>query len=355
MKSYLRENHRSLPAYVPGTHEEGNDVIRLNTNESPFPPSASVLEAIAAESTRLNFYNDPDCTDLIQALSRKEGVEPENLVVGNGSDQVLQLAFLAFAGPECPIVLPDITYSYYDLFAALYEIPLRRIPLREDFRICPADYSRAGGMIVFPNPNAPTGLALTRAEIAGILEANPDHVVLVDEAYVDFGAETVVPLIRTFPNLLVVRTFSKSGSLAGIRLGYGMGSPELIADLARIRNAVDLYGVNRLAQAAGAAACRDWSYYEQNCRRIMNSRTYTTEALGRLGFTVLPSQGNFIFARPAAVSAAFVREKLSERGILVRHFRGGRTEDWLRITIGTEAEMQQLVDACRDLVTSGKE
>ena len=354
MKSYLREIHQSLPVYVPGKHEEGGNVIRLNTNESPYPPSQDVLKAIEVESSRLNFYNDPDCTELIRELSRKEGVEPENLLIGNGSDQVLQLAFLAFAGPDCPIVLPDITYSYYDLFAALYRIPLCRIPLREDFSLCPADYRTTEGMIVFPNPNAPTGLALTRTEIAGILENNPEHVVLVDEAYVDFGAETVVPLIRSYPNLLVVRTFSKSGSLAGIRLGYGIGSAGVIADLARVRNAVDLYGVNRLAQAAGVAACRDWAYYRDNCCRIMEARKMTEEGLRELGFNVLPSLGNFVFARPEGLPAAALQKLLAERSILVRHFKGGRTEEWLRITIGTEAEMRQLLAACRELLAAEK-
>ncbi|MBQ9008012.1 MAG: histidinol-phosphate transaminase [Clostridia bacterium] len=350
MKSYLREQHRSLPAYVPGTHDESDGVLRLNTNESPYRPSVEVLEAVAREIPRLNYYNDPDCTELRAAISRKEGVELDNVLAGNGSDQVLQLAFLAFAGPDCPIYLPDITYSYYDLFAALYQIPLHRIPLREDFTLCPADYSNAGGMIVFPNPNAPTGLALTRAEVAGILEANPDHVVLVDEAYVDFGGETVVPLIETYPNLLVVRTFSKSGSLAGLRLGYGIGCKQLIADLAKVRNAVDLYGVNRMAQASGVAICENWKYYEDNCRRIMDTRDLTAYALCEMGFTVLPSRGNFLFARPAGISAADLQGKLAERDIFVRHFSGPRTEDWLRITIGTAEDMAIFVDACKDIL-----
>ncbi len=348
MSLFLRDVHRDLPAYVPGTHEEGSAYVRLNTNESPFPPSSDVLESIARESINLNFYNDPDCTSLISALSAHVHVAPENLMVGNGSDQVLQLAFLAFA--DGFITLPDITYSYYDLFAALYGIKLRRIPLESDFSIDPLKYWNAGSMIVFPNPNAPTGLALTPETIQGILEHNPDQVVLIDEAYVDFGAETVIPLIDQYPNLLVVRTFSKSGSMAGIRLGYGAGSAGLIADLARIRNAVDLYGVNRLAQAAGVAACSNWTYYADNCRLIMRERARTTQELRAMGFTVLDSLGNFIFAKPAGIPASALQQALAQRGILVRHFSGPRTEEWLRISIGTAAQMSMLIDACRQIL-----
>lgn len=350
MRSFLWENHRTLPAYVPGIHEEGGEVIRLNTNESPYPPSQEVLEAIARESRKLNYYNDPDCKALIEALSDRLGVGPENLLIGNGSDQVLQLSFLAFADHNSPIYLPEVTYSYYDLFAALYRIPLHKVPLRPDFTLDPERFCDLDGMIVFPNPNAPTGLALSVQAIEGILQRNPDHVVLVDEAYVDFGAESAVPLIRTYPNLLVVRTFSKSGSLAGIRLGYGIGQAELIADLNRVRNAVDLYGVNRLAQAAGVAASTHWAYYAENCQRIMAARKMTIEALRDLGFTVTDSLGNFVFARPVGISAVELQRKLAERGILVRHFDGPQTKDWLRITIGTGEEMERFLAACRDIL-----
>ncbi|MBQ8092450.1 MAG: histidinol-phosphate transaminase [Clostridia bacterium] len=355
MKTFLMPVHRALPAYVPGTHEESGNVIRLNTNESPYPPSPEVLGAIASESSKLNFYNDPDCTVLIEALSAHLGVGTANILAGNGSDQILQLAFLAFADGDNPVTLPDVTYSYYDLFAALYGIPLRRIKLEPDFSMNPAAWQSAEGMLVFPNPNAPTGLALQRSEIEGMLQAHPDQVVLVDEAYVDFGAETAVPLIRQYPNLLVVRTFSKSGSLAGIRLGYAVGSESLIADLAKVRNAVDLYGVNRLAQAAGTAACRHWTYYEENCRRIVDARRETTEGLRALGFTVTDSLGNFVFVRPARISASDLQKRLMDRGILVRHFKTERTNDWLRITIGTMDEMKKLLDACREILNGQEE
>ena len=350
MRTFLREKHRTLPAYEPGTHEESGSVIRLNTHESPYPPSGEVLEAIARESRKLNYYNDPDCKALIEALSNRLGVGPENLLIGNGSDQVLQLSFLAFADQGSPIYLPKITYSYYDLFAALYQIPLRKVPLKADLTLDIERFYDLDGMIVFPNPNAPTGLALSVQAIEGILKRNLDHVVLVDEAYVDFGAETAVPLIRTYPNLLVVRTFSKSGSLAGIRLGYGIGQAELIADLNRIRNAVDLYGVNRLAQAAGVAATAHWTYYEENCRRIMAARETTIKTLRSLGFTVTDSLGNFVFAKPAGILAMELQHKLAERGILVRHFNGPQTKDWLRITIGTAEEMERFLAACRDIL-----
>ena len=351
MSCFLRDVHRNLPAYVPGTHEEGGSFIRLNTNESPYPPSRDVLDAIASESGKLNFYNDPDCTALIHALSDHLGVAQDRIMIGNGSDQVLQLAFLAFA--DGAITLPDITYSYYDLFAALYGIKLRRIPLKADFSIDPEGYFAAGTMIVFPNPNAPTGLALSVDQIRELLIQNPDHVVLVDEAYINFGAETVIPLTESYPNLLVVRTFSKSGSLAGIRLGYCVGSAGLIADLARLRNAVDLYGVNRLAQAAGVAACRNWSYYADNCEKIRQARTRTAEGLRALGFTVLDSLGNFVFTKPAGIAAAALKQALETRGILVRHFSGDRTEEWLRISIGTMEEMETLLSACREILNPG--
>lgn len=350
MSSFLVSRHRTLPGYVPGTHSEEADVIRLNTNESPYPPSKEVLEAIQEEAARLNYYNDPDCNDLRTALGSRHAVSPEWIMAGNGSDQILQLAFLAFADEQCPIYLPDVTYSYYDLFAALYHIPLVRISLSEDYSLEPQRYANVPGMIVFPNPNAPTGLAVSREAIRKLAENSPEHVILVDEAYVDFGGETSIPLTREFPNLLVVRTFSKSGSLAGLRLGYCVGNPALIEELGRIRNAMDLYGVNRLAQAAGIAACRNWTYYEKNAERIMASRAYTTEKLRELGFTVLESKGNFVFARPGNCEAETLRKQLMERGLLVRHFAGERTEQYLRITIGTQQEMEHLVAALKDIL-----
>ncbi len=334
-----------LPTYTPGTHEEGEGFIRLNTNESPFPPGPGVLEAVTAEVGRLNFYNDPDCTLLCRALAEREGIPVDSVLPGNGSDQILYLAISAFSGPEHPLVIPEITYDYYELFAAALGVPLRRIPLREDWSVAPMDYAHCGGMVIFPNPNAPTGIEAPVGEIRSLCRANADHVVLVDEAYYGFGAGTALPLIRECENLLIVRTFSKSGSLAGARLGFAMGAPSLIRELARMRNAVDLYGVSRMAQAAGVAACRGRAYYEDNARRIAASREWTRAKLEALGFTVLPSRGNFLFARPPRGNAREIRSRLEQQRILVRYFDREPVREYLRITIGTAQEMQTLIDA----------
>lgn len=339
---FLLEKHRNLPAYVPGDHEEGDGFIRLNTNESPYPPSPAVRAAVDKEIGRLNYYNDPDCTALREALAGLYGLAPDQVIAGNGSDELLYLAFIAFADGEHPIALPDITYGYYDLFAASLGVPLVRKPLREDFSINYRDYLNIGQTVLFPNPNAPTGLALPLEQIEEIAKSNPDSVVIVDEAYVDFGGETCLPLIDRYPNLLIVRTFSKSRSLAGARLGYAFAQRALIAALHTVRNAVNLYSVSRMAQAAGVVAVAENDYYMANCRKIIEARDYTTQMLRAQGFDVLSSLGNFVFARPRAMSAGTLAERLRERGILVRHWDKERIGDYLRITIGTMQEMQAL-------------
>ena len=342
MSRFLLEKHKNLPAYVPGDHEEGDGFIRLNTNESPFPPAPAVQDAVNKEIGRLNYYNDPDCTALRRALAGQYGLVPDRVIAGNGSDELLYLAFMAFADETHPIALPDITYGYYDLFAAALGIPLVRKPLREDFSIDYRDYLGIGQTVLFPNPNAPTGLALPLWQIEEIAKSNPDNVVIIDEAYVDFGGETCLPLLERYPNLMIMRTFSKSRSLAGARLGYAFAQRELIAALETVRNAVNLYSVSRMAQAAGIAAMEDEGYTLANCRKIMQARDYTTRMLRAQGFEVLDSLGNFVFARPRAMSAAALAARLRERGILVRHWDKERIRDYLRITIGTMQEMQAL-------------
>lgn len=342
MSRFLLEKHRNLPAYVPGDHEEGEGFIRLNTNESPYPPSLAVRAAVEKEIGRLNYYNDPDCTALRHALAGLYGLAPDQVIAGNGSDELLYLAFLAFADGAHPVALPDITYGYYDLFAASLGVPLVRKPLREDFSIDYRDYLNIGQTVLFPNPNAPTGLALPLEQIAQIAASNPDNVVIVDEAYVDFGCETCLPLMERYPNLLIVRTFSKSRSLAGARLGYAFAQRALIAALETVRNAVNLYSVSRMAQAAGVAAIADDGYTLANCRKIIEARDYTTRMLRAQGFEVLDSLGNFVFARPRAMSAVALAARLRERGILVRHWDKERIRDYFRITIGTMQEMQAL-------------
>jgi len=339
---FLLEKHRGLPAYVPGDHVEGDGYIRLNTNESPYPPSPGVRAAIAGEIGKLGYYNDPDCSELRSALAGLYGVKPEQVIATNGSDELLYFAFLAFADETHPIALPDITYGYYSLFAAAHGIPLVRVQLKADFSIDYRDYLNIGKTIVFPNPNAPTGYALGLQQVAEIAGSNPQNVVIVDEAYVDFGAESCLPLIEQYPNLLIVRTFSKSRSMAGARLGYGFAQPALIAELETMRNAINLYSVNRMTQAAGVAAVKENEYYMANCRRIIEARDYTTRMLREQGFEVLDSLGNFVFARPKAMSAATLARELKARGILVRHFGQERVKDYLRITIGAMQEMQAL-------------
>jgi len=339
---FLLEKHRSLPAYTPGDHEEGDGFVRLNTNESPYPPSPGVKAAIAGEAGKLGYYNDPDCTALREALARLYGVKPEQVIATNGSDELLYFAFLAFADREHPIALPDITYGYYDLFAASQGIPLEKVPLKADFTIDYRDYLGIGKTIVFPNPNAPTGYALPLWQIEEIAKSNPKSVVIVDEAYVDFGAESCLPLIDRYPNLLIVRTFSKSRSMAGARLGYGFAQKELIAELETMRNAINLYSVNRMTQAAGIASVKENDYYMANCQRIIDARNYTTWMLREQGFEVLDSLGNFVFAKPRAMSAQTLAGELKARGILVRHWQQDRIKDYLRITIGAMQEMQAL-------------
>jgi len=346
---FLLEKHRGLPAYVPGDHEEGEGFIRLNTNESPYPPSPGVAAAVAKEIGKLSYYNDPDCTQLRRALAQRYGVAENQVIAANGSDELLYFAFLAFADGGHPIALPDITYGYYDLFAASLGIPLEKIPLREDFTLNYQDYLGIGKNIVFPNPNAPTGYAIPLGQIREIAKSNPENVLIVDEAYVDFGAESALSLVDECENLLIVRTFSKSRSMAGARIGFGFAQAGLIAELETVRNAVNLYSVSRMAQAAGTAAIREDAYYMDNCRRIIEARDYTTRMLREQGFEVLDSLGNFVFAKPSAMSASALKAQLRERGILVRHWDQDRVRDYLRITIGTMQEMQAL-DAAIEMI-----
>lgn len=339
---FLLEKHRSLPAYVPGDHEEGGGFIRLNTNESPYPPSPGVAGAVAGEINKLGYYNDPDCTALREALAGLYGVKPSQVIATNGSDELLYFAFLAFADREHPIALPDITYGYYDLFAASQGIPLVKVPLKDDFTIDYRDYLGIGMTVVFPNPNAPTGYAMPVCQVEEIAKSNPENVIIVDEAYIDFGADTCLPLIERCPNLLIVRTFSKSRSMAGARLGYGFACESLMAQIETIRNAINLYSVNRMTQAAGIAAVRENDYYMKNCQRIIQAREYTTRMLRDHGFEVLDSLANFVFAKPKAMAARALAEQLRVRGILVRHWDSERIGDYLRITIGSMQEMQAL-------------
>ena len=350
MSRFLREDFRSLEVYVPGEQPHDKQYIKLNTNESPFPPAPAVLDAVANEAASLQLYSDPECTALRQTAAVQFGVSPDNIFCGNGSDEVLNFAFMAFCNSKKGMAFPSISYGFYPVFGELYGLDCTAVPLRDDFTIDPADYFHLDQNIVIANPNAPTGLLLSVTDIRAILDTNRENLVIIDEAYIDFGGESCLPLIAEYDNLLVVQTFSKSRSLAGARLGFGFAQKEIIADLNRIKYSTNPYNINRETLAAGKAALQSQAYYDGNCRRIIENRQFTTDALQSLGFTVLPSFANFIFARHEKIGGEALYRKLKEKGILVRHFSRPEISDFVRITIGARAQMQSLIDAVQEII-----
>ncbi len=344
MSRFFSEKYANLVPYTPGEQPRDMQYVKLNTNESPFPPSPSVKAAVAAEVDHLQLYSDPECTALRGKLAEVYGVRPEQVLMVNGSDEVLNFAFMAFADEAHPLVFADITYGFYPVFADLNHIPYEEIPLKADFSIDVRDYCGIGKTIVIANPNAPTGMCLPLADIEQILRTNPDNVVIVDEAYVDFGADSAVSLVDKYDNLLVVQTFSKSRSMAGARLGFGIGNEKLIADLNTVKYSTNPYNVNRLTAVAGIAALNENAYYMNNCRTIAENRAWTVKALTRLGFEVLDSKANFVFAKSDRIDGQEMYEQLKVRGVLVRHFTKPRIAEYNRITIGTMEQMQILVD-----------
>lgn len=350
MSRYFTEKYASLTPYTPGEQPRDMQYIKLNTNESPYAPAARVTRAAAEESGRLQLYSDPECVELRAQLAKVYGVRPEQILMTNGSDEVLNFAFMAFADERHPMAFADITYGFYSVFAELNHIPYTEIPLKEDYSIDPADYIGLGKMIVIANPNAPTGLCLPLADIEKIVQSNPDHVVIVDEAYVDFGCDSAVGLIREYPNLLVIQTASKSRSLAGLRVGWALGNEDLIAALRCVRDSINSYTVDRVAQAAAAAAIRDKAYFEKTRLAIMDTREKTLERLVALGFQTAPSKANFLFARHSSLPGKEIFQALRERGILVRRWDLPRIQDHLRISIGTNEEMTTLCTALEDIL-----
>lgn len=351
MSRFLSRKHAALTPYTPGEQPRDMQYTKLNTNESPFPPSDAVLEAVSREARLLNLYCDPECAALRQAAAKLYGVRPENLLPVNGSDEILYFAFMAFCDEEHPIAFPDISYGFYPVYAAVNHVPSHVIPLKDDYSIDPDDYVNLGETIVIANPNAPTGMALSSADVERIVASNPDNVVVIDEAYIDFGGESCVPLIEKYDNLLITQTFSKSRSLAGGRLGFGIACESLIHDLNTIKYSTNPYNVNRMTQAAGAAACASDDYYRNNCRVIAETREYTTGELRKLGFEVLPSQANFLFAKSADISGGELYRMLKARGVLVRWFDKDRIRDFTRITVGTREQMDILLDTVRAILT----
>ena len=350
MSRYLIDRYQPLEAYTPGEQPRDMQYVKLNTNESPYSPSPAVIEAATREAGRLQLYSDPVCAELRDAIAGLYGVKRENVYVSNGSDDILNFSFMAFAGKGGKVFFPDISYGFYKVFGDLHGCDYETIPLKEDFSVDPADYRARNGMVVIANPNAPTGLALSVDEIEGIVKSNPDRVVLIDEAYVDFGAESCVPLVSKYDNLLVCQTFSKSRSMAGARLGFAIASAGLIADLDRIKYSTNPYNVNRMTLAAGAAAIADNDYYMKNCRRIEQTRAEAAKQLEALGFEVIPSKANFIFAKSDKIDGGALYMALKKRGVLVRHFEAERIRDYNRITIGTPEQMGVLIDQIKAIL-----
>ena len=349
MSMYLNPSIEAMTAYIPGEQPRDKAYIKLNTNENPYPPAPSVVAAMnAGEVEDLRLYSDPTAKVLKEKLAELYGLKPENIYVGNGSDEVLYFLFRAYG--QHGAAFPDISYGFYSVFAELCGIEATVIPLEANFSIDPAKYHGLDRFIVIANPNAPTGLSLTLPEIEGILKSNPNAVVAIDEAYVDFGGESAYPLMEKYENLMVVRTFSKSRSMAGARLGYALGPAALIADLEKIKYSVNPYNVNRLTLRLGEATVDAESYYREKCAAIMATRERTAEALAALGFTVLPSKTNFLFVRSDKIGGRALYEKLKDRGILVRHFGNPRIADYIRLTIGTDAQMDACLAAIRTIL-----
>lgn len=339
-----------ITPYVPGEQPQGDGWIKLNTNENPYPPSPRATAAmLAAGQARMPLYPDPRCSELRQVLSKRFGVPVEATFAGNGSDEILAFAFRAFFQRDGELLFPDVTYSFYPVYAKFWGIPFRTVPLREDFSIAPEDYRGPASGIVFPNPNAPTAMPLGRSAVRTIAEAHPDCVVLVDEAYVDFGAESSIPLLESHPNIVVVQTMSKSWSLAGLRVGFAIAHPTLISALERVRDSFNSYTLDRIAQIAATAALEDDTWFRETTAKVVATREWFVAELEHLEFDVLPSAANFVFAAHPTLNAKQLLERLREHRILVRAFSGPRLERHARISIGTDEQMRQLVDVLRRL------
>ncbi len=343
MSKFLIDKYRSLEAYTPGEQPKDMQYVKLNTNESPFPPSCGVIEKISsAEISKLNLYPDPECRELKNKIAQLYGFESDNVFVSNGSDEILSFSFMAFCSEEKGAIFPNISYGFYKVYGDLYAVDYKRAPLKEDFTIDVNDYLNVNRTVVIANPNAPTGLSLSVNDIEKIVSSNRDSVVLIDEAYVDFGGQTCLPLVKKYDNLLVVRTYSKSRSMAGARLGFAIGSKDLISDLDRIKYSTNPYNINRLTLLAGCAAIDDNDYYINRCSQIVEIREYSKKRLSQLGFEYLDSDSNFIFARSDKIGGEDYYKKLKENGVLVRHFSDEKINDFVRITVGTKEQMDTL-------------
>lgn len=345
MSRFQSSRLKNLEPYVPGEQPQMKNLIKLNTNESPFPPSENAIKMASEAAKRLELYPDPECAELTSLLAEKLGVEKDEVLLTNGSDEILNFAFMAFCDGEKGVAFPDITYGFYKVFADLYNIDCKQIPLDENLKININDYKNLKRTIFIANPNAPTGIYLTPSEIEEIVASNRDSVVVVDEAYVDFGNESCVPLIKKYDNLLVTQTFSKSRSMAGARLGFGVGCKELICDLNAVKYSTNPYNINSLTMAAGIGSLKDDEYTKANCRTICENREYTMAKLRDLGFEMTDTKSNFIFAKHPTLLGEKIYSALRQRGIIVRHFSSDRICQYNRITVGTRQQMDSLLGA----------
>ncbi|MET0117228.1 MAG: histidinol-phosphate transaminase [Sedimenticola sp.] len=351
MSRYWSKIVHELTPYVPGEQPKMTDLTKLNTNENPYGPSPRAIEALKAEAAdTLRLYPDPNADRLKEAVAGYYGVTPGQVFVGNGSDEVLAHTFQGLLKHDLPLLYPDITYSFYPVYCGLYGVAYETVPLNDRFEIDVEDYARPNGGIIFPNPNAPTGRLLPLEAIEKLLRANSDSVVVVDEAYIDFGGESAIRLVDSYSNLLVIQTLSKSRSLAGLRTGFAVGSSELVEALERVKNSFNSYPLDRFAIAGGVAAMEDREYFEQTCSRIIASREKMTADLEAAGFQVIPSSANFVFARHPQRDAAELSAQLRERAIIVRHFKQPRIDQFLRITVGTDEECNKLTLALKEIL-----
>jgi len=351
MSKFWSSMAKRTEPYVPGEQLDKANILKLNTNENPYPPAPAVSKAITKEMERtIQLYPPPAADDLRQSIAAMYNLAPDNVFVGNGSDEVLAFSFMAFFEPGRTIRFPEITYSFYPVYAKLFHIPFREMPLNEDFTLCPADFFGAEGGVIFPNPNAPTGIYLSLDQVQEIVENNPDQVVIIDEAYIDFAPESAVSLVRKYDNLLVVQTMSKSRSLAGLRVGFALGDPTLIEGLTRVKDSFNSYTLDRLALAGAKASIKDQAYFEQTTANIIRTRSWVSKQMEQQGFHVLPSQANFIFVRHEHIAAKTLYEQLKAANVLIRHFNKQPITDWLRITIGTDEDMEVFFEKLHKLL-----
>ena len=351
MANLWMDKLRQIDPYVPGEQSKDPDLVKLNANENPYPPSPRVGEAMRQfRAERLRFYPDANSGNLRAALAKKFGVSGDMIFMGNGSDDVLALCWQAFFCSDLPILYPDITYSFYPVWCSLFRTPYENVPLTEDFRIDPRSFDKPNGGVIFPNPNAPTGIGEGLDFIEDILRHNQDCIVIIDEAYIDFGGTSCIPLLEKYDNLVVVQTMSKSRSLAGLRVGYAIAAPELIATLEAVKNSYNSYTMDMLTLDCATASVEDEEYFQASCRKVIATRERISAALAELGFTVLPSQSNFLFATHQTVPAKTIFEKLKAKKIFVRYFRLPRIDNYLRITIGTDTEMDKLLSGLKEIL-----